>query len=484
MKRRAVVIGINYDKYPEGASAGINPLRYAEDDARAVAKLLEEADYSVSLLIGRDATQRNILSAVLGGTKDVATEGLFVLSYAGHGGVEDGVAYLIPVDATIGELTITGIRMDDIVERHIRQARTAVALLDCCYSGDAVGVRGHRELSDEAQSRTFREYATRVLDQINRGRAVLTACSGSQLAHEPPDLQHGAFTYFALEHWRSHTGEITAESLFLAIDQGLQERGLPAPVSGGSRQGRIILRPKPHSTDATAQEVNSQVTSESSTSHAPAVAENLGSPSEHTGESNHSDERGARIDAAIVSMRMAELKDHVERNDVGNILVAADRILLIDPEHDEAKSLALSHRLDRGYAYLGGSIWVNAVDDFTRAIQLDPQNPVHHHARGTAHLGLQQWDLGIADYTQAINLSQNIPAHYFFQRGYGWLMKKEYGEARDDLERATDLDNTNAEYHRYLGRAYKALNMKRQANRSFERAVACGADSALGEMME
>src|SRR4051812_26003443 len=126
--RAAVVIGINYDKFPANTSAevqtrsGLNALRYAEADAQAMGTVLQQAGYDVTLLAGSAATRRVIIETIRKQRQAVGPDGLLVVHFAGHGDVDaDNTAYLLPADADPDELAATAIPLDDLATRYFGQ---------------------------------------------------------------------------------------------------------------------------------------------------------------------------------------------------------------------------------------------------------------------------------------------------------------------------------------------------------------------------
>jgi len=61
-------------------------------------------------------------------------------------------------------------------------------------------------------------------------------------------------------------------------------------------------------------------------------------------------------------------------------------------------------RLYRGYAYAGKGAFDLAITDFTEALRLKPDDSGAYRARGRAWVGKHEYDKGIADYDQAIRL--------------------------------------------------------------------------------
>jgi uncharacterized membrane protein len=246
--RVAVVIGINYTHFPEGTPsdtatrAGVNPLRFAEADAQEMTATLQTSGYDVLTLLGQGATRRAILDALREQSRKAGQDGLLLVHFSGHGEVDpdDGdTAYLLPVDADPHNPRDLAIPLDDLAERLLGRVSLALTLLDCCHSGYAVGMKGGAVAGDGGQE--FMRLAQRTFRNV-RGRIVLTACAGSQLARETAALRHGVFTYYTLDWWR-HSQEVDDLSLASYVAAALEKEGLPAPVRGGVQEGRLLLRP-------------------------------------------------------------------------------------------------------------------------------------------------------------------------------------------------------------------------------------------------
>ncbi len=243
-QRTAVVVGINYDKFPRGINAkqrqraGLQRLSYAEDDAAEMAEALRQAGYDVQVLLGPAATRAAILDTITKQRIVAGRDGLLLFHFSGHGDAEDDTAYLLPVDADPTRLNINGISYHELLETALssKKIERAVALIDCCHSGHAAGMRGGAIPADPA-------FLADAQKSYSRGRVVLTACAGSQVAWELSELEHGAFTYYALQEFRENRGQVDIESLFGRLDRGLRKHEqLHPPVRGGSHQGTIVLR--------------------------------------------------------------------------------------------------------------------------------------------------------------------------------------------------------------------------------------------------
>lgn len=243
-KYTALIVGTNYDKFPAGISgdeqarAGLYLLRYAEADAQDMAAELENAGCRVVVLLGQEATRDAVLSTLRQLRDEVGAGGPFVFYFSGHGVLDnDGTAYLMPVDANAQTPDVRGIPLSDVTQRYLFKVGTAVALLDCCHSGYAAGVRG----TPVDRNLQFLKEVQAAFGQTE-GHRILAACGGDEVARELEKLQHGAFTYYALDHLRNYTGEVDVDSLYARIARGLQSLKLQPPVSGGRQKGLIVLR--------------------------------------------------------------------------------------------------------------------------------------------------------------------------------------------------------------------------------------------------
>lgn len=82
-----------------------------------------------------------------------------------------------------------------------------------------------------------------------------------------------------------------------------------------------------------------------------------------------------------------------------------------------------------------------AVDDYTTAIELDPDHALSHYNRGIAYDALGKHDLAIADYGWAIELEPNSVRAYVF-RADSYLRLEEQEASMADLETALALADT------------------------------------------
>jgi tetratricopeptide (TPR) repeat protein len=113
--------------------------------------------------------------------------------------------------------------------------------------------------------------------------------------------------------------------------------------------------------------------------------------------------------------------------------------------------------VNRGAAHLDLRQFDQAVEDFTRAIQLDPENAYFSYAnRGEAYRCMGKFEESIADCTAAIQLD-DTDARIFYHRGLAYGTMGQLAEARADFDQAIKLDADYAEA--YSGRGFTHLRM-------------------------
>lgn len=132
--RKALVVGINdYDNFC--------PLRYAESDARAIAKLLalhgdegERQNFDIKKMLQSETPVRRATLRVAIQELFTNSKGLDLAFYfAGHGLVSETGGYLVTTDGVTDDY---GITMDELYSAAQRSpANSVLLMLDCCHAG-------------------------------------------------------------------------------------------------------------------------------------------------------------------------------------------------------------------------------------------------------------------------------------------------------------------------------------------------------------
>ena len=253
-ERKALIVGVS--DYPVDR----DKLKAVAEDLREVTELLESPDGAfnkkfVHVLADAAATRDRILLTVTDILGTASPEDTIFLYFAGHGCTLNNQYFFVPHDFKINS-PLTLVPVADI--RDAFQSSPCQRLfmwLDFCHSGGIVGRSIEAELSDVPAVLKRSLHVTG-----GTGKAIMAACTASQLAYEGgPGSHHGHFTEYLLQGLRGDAvnanGEVTASSLFDYIDNKMGSDH-QRPVFEGSMTGRIVLM---HYRDRSAKQKDAKV---------------------------------------------------------------------------------------------------------------------------------------------------------------------------------------------------------------------------------
>jgi hypothetical protein len=166
-------------------------------------------------------------------------EDLLLVYYAGHGLRHEtrDQLYLTVQDTDPEEPEATAVRFESVRELiESSPARTRLLILDCCYSGLALGAMSSGAIDP-------REVAV-------GGTAVITSSPRNKISHSPPGQQFTAFTGEFISLLRNGSripGEpLTVRTAFLSLQAAMAMRDLPEPKLKYTDTGSdLILRRSP-----------------------------------------------------------------------------------------------------------------------------------------------------------------------------------------------------------------------------------------------
>jgi tetratricopeptide (TPR) repeat protein len=125
----------------------------------------------------------------------------------------------------------------------------------------------------------------------------------------------------------------------------------------------------------------------------------------------------------------------------------------------------------RGLALNGMGQTYKAIEDYDKAISLDPSYFKAYAARGFAYAGIDQLDKAIADYDKAIALNPRDSEAY---RDRGVIFEKEgrLDEAIADYDKAIALNPLNADAYIYRGIVLEKIGRYDNAIADYDKAIA------------
>ncbi|HEX8221441.1 MAG TPA: tetratricopeptide repeat protein [Chloroflexia bacterium] len=520
--RFALTIGINYRDSPPGtdsvvqARAGLNPLSYAEADAEELGALLESDGYEVVKLIGATATRARIIEELTELNRKASLagqDGLLLVHYSGHGAVDsqDGLAFLLPADGDPEKLMSTAIPLEDLPNRFLGRAQSALVLLDCCHSGYAVGFKGPDAASRDVQ--TFVTLAGRTFDQARQRRLTFAACAGEQLARERENLAHGIFTYYVLDHLRTSNDQVNDASLYQHLALKMPSEGVPAPVRGGSpQQGLLELRPRrvpPQAPDKPLLEppllsasmvtptrrASSRLSPRARAELFQLLIKTVFTENDLSDLAFYADLDYAKLEGTNLRSNLRSLIAQAEKSGYIRQLRAAIQQLNEYPRsshqpqdaravaygRDEPSTNQVAKRQTRasseaadhvrlGQDHFDKHHYEAALAEYGRAIELDPTCVAAYNGRGDVYLAQYRYDYALAEFNQAIEADPKDAAAH---RGLGdvYLMKNRYEEALAEFNRAIELDPKLAESYNDRGNLYYIQKQYDKALSDYDRAI-------------
>jgi replicative superfamily II helicase len=200
---------VGIDRY---ADPRIRELAGAANDARALWALFADTfpAATAKLLVNDQAvvsTVRTSLQAVL---RSATGEDIVVVFFGGHGTRDH---QLVLFDTDRSALPSTTLSMQEIADLfHETQARVALLILDCCFSGGVTA----RVIEDSPISR---DAINPLADVSGEGRVIITASNFNEPAYEMPGRDHGLLTKALIEAF-----EAEAQTNILALMSRVMDR--------------------------------------------------------------------------------------------------------------------------------------------------------------------------------------------------------------------------------------------------------------------
>lgn len=186
-KAIALTVGLNSvsgDHYTdENGNPWTGDLKGCENDANDMAAIATEAGFATQTLLTKDATRDGVLNAISSAASSLAPEGIFMVSYSGHGGqVPDDPAHRDEYDGADETWCLYD---GQVIDDELYQLWNAfpggariLVISDSCHSGTVVRVASfYNRLS-----------AAHGLDRPTSTRAPLSAFSITTAPANPPVL--------------------------------------------------------------------------------------------------------------------------------------------------------------------------------------------------------------------------------------------------------------------------------------------------------
>lgn len=133
----------------------------------------------------------------------------------------------------------------------------------------------------------------------------------------------------------------------------------------------------------------------------------------------------------------------------------------------------------RGFEYEKQGKMNQALQDYQKAIALNPSYDQAYFNRAHILIALHRYDLAMEDLDKAISLNPEY-AQSYHNRAILFAMKKDYAKALVDLNSAIGLDGEYAEAFRNRALVYLSTGQKQRAEEDFRQAVRLDPQDAAG----
>jgi tetratricopeptide (TPR) repeat protein len=111
-----------------------------------------------------------------------------------------------------------------------------------------------------------------------------------------------------------------------------------------------------------------------------------------------------------------------------------------------------------------------AIQDYNKAIEIDPKLPDPYNGRGNAYTEKGQFDLAIHDYSKAIELDPKLAVAYF-NRGLAYAVKGRLDLAVQDFNKAIEFNPKGVDAYNNRGNAYQAQGQLDLAMQDYNKAM-------------
>jgi len=118
------------------------------------------------------------------------------------------------------------------------------------------------------------------------------------------------------------------------------------------------------------------------------------------------------------------------RGNYGRAVEDFDRAIEINPDDDKAY-------FDRGYAYNGMGNYMRSVEDFSRAIEINSGSAQFYNDRGVSYMALGDEIHALEDFNRAVEIDPQH-AQAYFNRGCLYQSSGKYRQAIDDYDKAIE----------------------------------------------
>lgn len=133
-------------------------------------------------------------------------------------------------------------------------------------------------------------------------------------------------------------------------------------------------------------------------------------------------------------------------------------------------NLTADDYFNQGMDAFNAGDYQGAIEAYTQAIRLDPNDAASYNNRGTSYFNLRQYEQARMDYAAAIAVNPDYALAYYNRGNVNYVLENDE-DAVDDLNRAIELDPSNPEAYFVRGLANSALQNNDSALLDYNKAL-------------
>lgn len=126
--------------------------------------------------------------------------------------------------------------------------------------------------------------------------------------------------------------------------------------------------------------------------------------------------------------------------------------------------------IGRGNIYNDSGDSEKALEEYDKAIELDPDCEIAYNNRGNTYRRLDQLEKALEDYDKAIELNPNYASAYY-NRGIAYSDLRQHEKALENYDKAIELDPNHARAYNNRGATYENLKKYAKAIEDYTRAI-------------
>lgn len=112
----------------------------------------------------------------------------------------------------------------------------------------------------------------------------------------------------------------------------------------------------------------------------------------------------------------------------------------------------------------------DAIQEYSKAIEIDPRSAVAYNNRGVIYDDLKEYEKAVEDYDKAIELDQSYATAYY-NRGIIYQNLGQYEKAIEDYSKAIELKPDYAYAYNNRGNVYKNLKQQEKAMKDYNKSI-------------